>query len=389
MRSALRIQLDQLDPLQRRLVRLDRLAALHEFAHAYVPDTAASNPVESALEFFRYANELRVKFDTEAVVADLLAHERHAKTIRRLLGPSRFDSIRDAIRDDTRPVNSWSLHAFRDVLAVSQAIHIVEAVQQNRRPEQWQLEHPELAGQIPDLERCGISPLDAVMTDAPFTDEPAWAPLWAMAPASRQLTEHLTEIGTLYKRDGAYEALHSTNADRVSQVANSGIELMIRTAEELISTHPTGAAWLKSLTEEHGRQPPRELFRGSVALQRNQAAGDFDEACRVDVLAADCVAAALRTRSSLERLKHNDKLRRTNVVNPDEIERLRRCLVAVEAVMILLTGIVQLRVDDQATKDEFAALDFEELEAFSERTRNLVSTRYVLTHAAALGERPH
>lgn len=381
MRSNLFRQLVVLDPVQRRVCRLDGLAAVYEFALGYIESVSVSSlsTVGSALSMFRYGDELRQRFDVEDLVDDLRVHDRNSKVLRQWFGPASMDRIAAAARSDTERINRWAVRAFRDSLAVSQAVHIVGEIECSSNPDRWTLELSDLAGSYPRLQSHGMSPLAEVCIDAPMSDDPVWDPLWAMSSASCQLTARLIELGVQRKRFGAFEAALGSNSDRVSQGANSAIELMTRTAKALIKCHPDGAAWLGQLTKTHGHQPAKELLRAGVSVERGEVPGGLEGACRTDVIAAECVTAAWRLRGVLERLKHDD------TGSEVELERLRRCLVAVEAVMILLVGIVQLRVDDPALTSEVRTIDLDELESFAQRTEHLVPTRAVLTYAAVTG----
>jgi hypothetical protein len=381
MASHLTAQLKALDTRQRRVFRLDRLATVNDIAASYVTRWKEHpSAVESALTLFRYGVDVHNAVDTVTLLSDLRAFDGAAKQRRRWAGAKRYDAITAAIAADNEQFNSWALDRLGDVLAVSQAIHIVDEVCRTPKAERWNLCVPEVDGQLPDFTRCGVSPLAAVLEDAPTATDPTWHPMWAMRSASRRLTAHLDDLGLARKRTGSFAAATTDNPDRVSQAANSAIELMTRTGRELIRRHPQGTVWLNELADGRPHVPPRALLRGAAAVPRGVPAPSFEEACRADVAVADCARAALRLRGILERLKHDDSGR------SDEDDRLRRCLVATEAVMILLTGIVQLRVDDPAVTSQLSSFDLDELEQHCARATEVMPTRAMLTlmalHAA-------
>lgn len=316
--SNVETQLSHLRARDRRAAGLDGIALFNETAIRYIkvsPDPPT--PLSWMLSLLELAAALEQPSAASRRAFRRLASGTSARSFLHQRHGARFMHKLDvAIKADADVINPWVRDAAGYTVALVQATELIDQVNESTEPHSWTMSLVETAGERWLLEQTRLR------ANRPIGSREGMA-LDAMDPCISHLTSFLAAADLDAKRDGAYQTILSPNPDKVSQAANSGVELLDHLGKLDL---PDGGA-----------------------LSANERVAAFAESCgedssgsrlTVDLTLGSSLRACAQLRRHLNRMKHGRD--RSDAA----AQTVLRCLVALDAVLIVVTGVVQVPRSD-------------------------------------------
>ncbi len=318
--SDVETQLSHLRARDRRAAGLDGIALFNETALRHIkvapdPPTPLSwmlslLEIAAALEEPSAASRRALRRLDKGSSARAFLNQRHG---------TRFVHKLDiAIRADAEVINPWVRNAAGYTVALVQATELIDQVNESNEPLSWTMSLAETAGERWLLDQTRLR------ANRPIGSREGLA-LDAMDPCISHLNSFLAAADLDAKRDGAYQTILSTNPDKVSQAANSGVELLDHLGR--LDLHNVGMLSANERVE---------------ALAESRGVDHSGRRLDVDLTLDSSLRACAQLRRHLNRMKHGRDRSETAT------QIVLRCLVALDAVLIVVTGVVQVpRTDPQ------------------------------------------